>query len=240
MVKKPKKTKKKTPPKKATAKVVAKKPTNPKVKVVKKPKKVKTKRPAPLEVVCLLTGKKEILKGVRLKKQVARFRFDSPEEYAQNFICKEAQQLLRQGVTDVEIRQQYQCTNSTPITFNIVRHYVKKIKYARSFENKRKKKIVEEFDEQRKNGGIIVKYETIKYDFRKQEHVEAVTRGSCMRPDIYLNNGRACNSCSFYEFCICEIKKLSKNEKRTPVSQKVSKSAIRRGKSRISKKRRKG
>jgi hypothetical protein len=41
--------------------------------------------------------------------------------------------------------------------------------------------------------------------------IESVSRnGSCIRPDIYLNNDRHCDGCSLYTSCLASIKNLSK------------------------------
>jgi len=39
---------------------------------------------------------------------------------------------------------------------------------------------------------------------------EHVTRSSCWRPDIYLNNDRFCNGCIIYDNCCCPIKRIDK------------------------------
>jgi hypothetical protein len=41
-----------------------------------------------------------------------------------------------------------------------------------------------------------------------QAYVESMTEHACLRPDIYLDNGRCCIGCSYVEFCICSVKKL--------------------------------
>jgi hypothetical protein len=39
--------------------------------------------------------------------------------------------------------------------------------------------------------------------------IESVSKnGSCIRPDIYLNNDRSCNGCSLYNNCLASIKNL--------------------------------
>jgi hypothetical protein len=41
--------------------------------------------------------------------------------------------------------------------------------------------------------------------------IESVSKnGSCIRPDIYLNNDRSCDGCSLYTSCLASIKNLSK------------------------------
>jgi hypothetical protein len=41
--------------------------------------------------------------------------------------------------------------------------------------------------------------------------IQSVSKnGSCIRPDIYLNNDRHCDGCSLYSSCLASIKNLSK------------------------------
>ena len=47
---------------------------------------------------------------------------------------------------------------------------------------------------------------------RDKRGVEEITKSSCIRPDIYLNNERFCNGCPWFEHCICGIKKISKKD----------------------------
>lgn len=44
------------------------------------------------------------------------------------------------------------------------------------------------------------------------DQVRMITSSSCMRPDIYLDNGRFCNGCHWEKHCICPIKKISEKE----------------------------
>jgi len=32
--------------------------------------------------------------------------------------------------------------------------------------------------------------------------------GTCQRPDIFINNGKYCNTCLYQEFCLCDQKRL--------------------------------
>lgn len=43
-----------------------------------------------------------------------------------------------------------------------------------------------------------------------KEVAEHVTKSSCWRPDIYLDNDRFCNGCIIYENCCCPIKRIDK------------------------------
>ncbi len=188
----------------------AKKP--PKVKKVRI-KKVKIKKIRSFMAECILTGSKTKILLFQANKQVRRFRFDTVEEYMENYISKEAQILLKKGFSELEIRQQFKCSNTKPVTFQVIRHYVKKIKSQKALENQKKRKVVEEFEILRSAGKIECKYEPIKINFKNPEQVKKLTTGSCLRPDIYLNNRRSCEGCGFFEYCACEIKKLAKKSK---------------------------
>jgi hypothetical protein len=37
-----------------------------------------------------------------------------------------------------------------------------------------------------------------------------ITKNTCLRPDIYLNNGRHCVGCFHFEYCSCHLKNLPK------------------------------
>jgi len=59
-----------------------------------------------------------------------------------------------------------------------------------------------------KTGAYIVTQKPNKtIDFTNKEQVAELTEGGCWRPDIYLNNDRACNECYLYEHCKCAIRR---------------------------------
>ena len=45
---------------------------------------------------------------------------------------------------------------------------------------------------------------------KDKKMAEHVTKSSCWRPDIYLDNDRFCNGCIIYENCCCPIKRMDK------------------------------
>jgi hypothetical protein len=47
-----------------------------------------------------------------------------------------------------------------------------------------------------------------------KEGIFNVTKGSCIRPDIFLDNDRSCDNCPYYDHCECHIKRLSNEKKR--------------------------
>lgn len=60
----------------------------------------------------------------------------------------------------------------------------------------------------------IVQKNDAKNALSNKEGIRDVTKGACIRPDIFLNNGRNCDECPYYENCGCKIKKLSSEKKR--------------------------
>lgn len=46
-----------------------------------------------------------------------------------------------------------------------------------------------------------------------KDGIALVTSNACIRPDIYLDNGRNCEGCPYYDDCQCSIKRLSKRRK---------------------------
>jgi hypothetical protein len=47
-----------------------------------------------------------------------------------------------------------------------------------------------------------------RISFNDPEAVRQLTEHACQRPDIYLDNDRACDGCSLYEHCACKSKQL--------------------------------
>jgi hypothetical protein len=56
-------------------------------------------------------------------------------------------------------------------------------------------------------------YKPIPINFKNKEDVKSITDGTCVRPDLYLNNDNTCIKCSFYEDCACSIKTLGKKRR---------------------------
>jgi hypothetical protein len=45
-----------------------------------------------------------------------------------------------------------------------------------------------------------------------RDGISKVTDGSCIRPDIFLDNDRTCNGCPYLDDCICSIKRIDKKK----------------------------
>ena len=73
---------------------------------------------------------------------------------------------------------------------------------------KRKKKPKPKTDSQ--NNYIIPKVQEPVRCPLGESDVRNITKSQCLRPDIYLNNNRNCEGCSFYKNCECKLKCLPK------------------------------
>jgi len=51
-------------------------------------------------------------------------------------------------------------------------------------------------------------------DLSQKDEKLNVTNASCGHPDIFLNNGRSCEGCPYYERCRCNLKTLVSGKKR--------------------------
>jgi hypothetical protein len=175
-----------------------------KLKLRVKPKRVKDPL---LVVVCILSGKESEVKQSLLTKQAIKLKFDTLDSYVKFYICKECILSLREGFTEKAIREEHACTNKMQIPFNVLRLYVKKFKNRAKIEKLEKRKEMQEYLEQ-KGGSYIVKPRERQYiDMKSPGQVAELTKGACLRPDIYLNNGKACNGCHIYELCKCNARK---------------------------------
>lgn len=47
---------------------------------------------------------------------------------------------------------------------------------------------------------------------KDKEEVRKLTNGTCLRPDIYLDNDYSCDGCYIFDNCVCSIKKLKKKK----------------------------
>ncbi len=48
-----------------------------------------------------------------------------------------------------------------------------------------------------------------RFDFKNESDVQELTSGQCQRPDIFLDNDRACDGCGLYAHCACTSKRLA-------------------------------
>lgn len=57
-------------------------------------------------------------------------------------------------------------------------------------------------------------YKPIRINLKKDvEEIKLMTDGTCIRPDLYLNNDNTCVKCPIFNICCCSIKTLGKKKK---------------------------
>jgi hypothetical protein len=191
-----------------------------KKKQTKTKKQVLPKNPF-VDVTCILSGKNDKIKYLQLAKQASKLKFDSVESYVKYYVTKECILLLRQGYTEKQIRDRYECIDKTQVPLSVLKLYVKKFKNRAKIEKLEKRKEVQEYIKQQV-GAYIVKPHTRNYiDLTSPSQVAELTKSSCLRPDIYLNNSKACNGCHIYKLCKCAARKWNdKLDEPVPVKKK--------------------
>ncbi len=146
---------------------------------------------------CVVTGiDKRISKNVIQKGII---KYGSLETFKKHYVGREAKKLLKQRMKPEAVQQKLLPKGKTAFTIDYdVLARLKLLKKAK------KEETVQDL--------INFQY-TPKppraYGSRKA-YIEDLTKGSCLRPDIYLNSGRVCDKCMYSEFCICRVKKFSK------------------------------
>jgi hypothetical protein len=59
----------------------------------------------------------------------------------------------------------------------------------------------------------VLKYEKIEpITPNNKNGVEDITKSSCIRPDIYLNNYKFCDGCPWSKYCVCDLKRFLKKD----------------------------
>lgn len=126
------------------------------------------------------------------------------------------------------------CSVTGKLTTCVGPWMAKKIKEFGSAENllrnykcrgviKAQKPIIKPVSSKRKNKTKNLKDEQKNWDIPKIEfappraltksELAETTQTQCLRPDIFIGNGRHCDGCEFYDLCQCAIKTLPKPEK---------------------------
>lgn len=181
-----------------------KKPINKKTKVA--PVK-KTRRPA---LVCILTGQTFKISQVMLEKQAKKLKFPTVQDYVQYYVCRDARKLLKEGYTDIEIRNKHNCKDRTDLPMKYLKCYAPRIKNRARAKKREMRKALNEFinDPNPAKYTLKPKGEAVFLDMTNPEHVKSLTYFACARPHIYLDNGRHCAGCNIYKLCQCPIKRM--------------------------------
>lgn len=182
----------------------------PKVKVAPKPeKKIKS-----INAVCLITGKSHYIYGPSLVRKIAKF--GSVEMFLANFISTKAKKLLKEGLSQQDVRVKLKIKRELPEVSEevLLRN---KIKTVKKREKKQTSSYLEstEYAEKKR-----IENETINNWDSWKTYVEHVTGGpngcqvkhggTCQQPHVWFSNGEHCDGCTYYKYCLVAGKRLIK------------------------------
>ena len=174
---------------------------------------------------CIVTGEEKYFPPASLDKKIAKFGTES--EFARHYVSMSARKLLKSGMTVDEVRAQY---NVTEDLGEIDLEILLKLKLVKLNKRKGNKEQEEAAERNRylnskefKDKMIQVKLKRESMTFEEQviemtggpDGCQRVLGGTCIRPDVFLtHNNKACDGCEYYEFCVCDNKRLSHEKKR--------------------------
>jgi hypothetical protein len=163
---------------------------------------------------CLITGKQHYIYGPTLQRKVAKF--GSVESFLSNFISTKAKKLLKEGLSQDEVRQKLKIKAKLPEIAEqiLIRNKIKKV-------NKRQKKSgISYIDTAEYAAKKKIENETINNWDSWKSYVENATGGpngcqikhggTCQQPHIWFGNGEYCDGCSYYQYCLVGNKRLLK------------------------------
>jgi hypothetical protein len=184
------------------------------VKVKVKPVKVKKekvlKKPRRPVVVCIMTGQTFKVSTAMLERQAKKYKFPTVQDYMQYYVCKDAIKLLRDGYTDIEIRNKHNCKDKTDLPMKFLKGYAPRIKNRARAKKREQRKALNDFINDPNPSKYILKPkgEAKFLDMENPDDVAKLTYFACARPHIYLDNGRHCKGCNIYKLCQCPIKRM--------------------------------
>ena len=148
-------------------------------------------------ISCVVSGIEKRVSKNAIQKGITKF--GSLEAFKKHYVDREAKKLLKQRMKPEAVQQKLLPKGKSAFTINY--DVLARLKLL-------KKTKKEETTQELVNFQYIPKPPTAYSS--KKAYVEDLTRGACLRPDIYLNSGRVCDDCMYSEFCICDVKKFSK------------------------------
>lgn len=174
---------------------------------------------------CIVTGEEKYFPPASLDKKIAKFGTEN--EFARHYVSMSARKLLKSGMTVDEVRAHY---NVTEDLGEIDLEILLKLKLVKLNKRKGNKEQEEAAERRRylnskefKDKMIQIKLKRESMTFEEEviemtggpDGCQRVLGGTCVRPDIFLtHNHKACDGCEYYEFCVCDNKRLSYEKKR--------------------------
>lgn len=174
---------------------------------------------------CIVTGEEKYFPPASLDKKIAKFGTEN--EFARHYVSMSARKLLKSGMTVDEVRAHYNVTEDLgEIDFEILLK-LKLVKLNKRKGNKEQEEAAERRrylnSKEFKDKMIQIKLKRESMTFEEEviemtggpDGCQRVLGGTCVRPDIFLtHNHKACDGCEYYEFCVCDNKRLSHEKKR--------------------------
>jgi len=157
-------------------------------------------------LICNITGRSKKYYLIYLQNKIKKF--GGLEEYKKYYICREAKKLLKKNVLPEDIQKQLIPPGIKPFEINYI--ILAKLKLLKPQKKSKKQPLGQ------------VSYKTVKpiqpesfkawvHEFTGGPNGSFIPLGStCVRPDLFLNNGRSCNECIYFEHCLCKRKKILK------------------------------
>jgi len=149
---------------------------------------------------CVVSGiEKRVSKNVIIKGIA---KYGSIEAFKAHYIDRNAKKLLKQRIKPIDVQQKLLPKDKKPFSINY--DALARLKLLKKTKKEEKIQDLTSFH--------YIPQPPPKYASRKA-YIEDLTRGACMRPDIFLNSDRTCDHCMYADHCVCDIKKFSKKYK---------------------------
>jgi hypothetical protein len=148
-------------------------------------------------ISCVVSGIEKRLSKNTIQKGINKF--GSLDAFKKHYVDREAKKMLKQRVKPEIVQRKLLPKGKTAFSINY--EVLARLKL---LKKTKKEESVQE----------LINFQYIPkppptYSSRRA-YVEDLTKGACLRPDIYLNSGRVCDNCMYSEFCLCGAKKFSK------------------------------
>ena len=157
-----------------------------------------TDKPKSAILSCIVSGiEKRVSKGAVAK---GIKRYGSLDDFKKHYVDRAAKKLLKQRVQPEDVQKQLLPKGKK--LFAINKNALSRLKLL-----KKPKTTKIEYKDLTFAPKPPVKWSSF------QAYVESMTEYACLRPDIYLDNGRCCIGCPYVEFCICNVKKLKPSKR---------------------------
>lgn len=168
---------------------------------------------------CIVTGDIKYIPPSLSKTKIQKFGNDA--DFRAHYISTDASKLLRQGLNVNEVREKLGGQDLPEVDSHVLARLklLRKKKGLRAQQEQNKDEAERYLKSQEFKDKMRAREERLR-NMSFQDWVERYTGtgrergGTCIRPDIFLShNDKACDGCSYYEFCMCYGKRLS-HEKR--------------------------